>query len=497
MNIMVKIFFLFVLLIRGMREIFFKSPASGKLPLLLLLPLASMSQVSVQNNGVLYISNSGDIMHITGGFTNTSGAALTNNGMLYISQDLSNSQASMATGTGTLFLNGSSLQTISGTQTFKTYNLVTDNTAGFLLNNNLSASGVHAFTNGIISTSATPNYMIYEAGASYSGSGDARHVNGWVKKLGNTSFTFPVGNGTYLREIALSNYSVTGEFNARYNGSKTPNHLSLYNPLVLVDTFEYWTINRVSGGSAQVTMNWDLAKVPFPLLMLSDIRASYWDGTFWRSIGGSATGSVLSSGSITSNSTSAFNTDFVIGSVSWVLPVKIIRFQASRTGNNTRLDYVIGNELNVDHYEVERSDDGFRFRPVATQQAFNRNGTELYSNNDNSAIQGTAYYRLKLVLRSGETMYSAIVTVSDHDRELYVLKNPVSDRIDLVASGSVTGLYSYSILTTGGQTMQTGTINISQAGVHPIELRSAMAAGSYMLILQNANIRLQKMIIKQ
>ncbi|HNA16472.1 MAG TPA: hypothetical protein PK678_08140, partial [Ferruginibacter sp.] len=98
MNIMVKIFFLFVLLIRGMREIFFKSPASGKLPLLLLLPLASMSQVSVQNNGVLYISNSGDIFHITGGFTNASGAALTNNGMLYISQDLSNSQASMATG---------------------------------------------------------------------------------------------------------------------------------------------------------------------------------------------------------------------------------------------------------------------------------------------------------------------------------------------------------------------------------------------------------------
>ena len=55
--------------------------------------------------------------------------------------------------------------------------------------------------------------------------------------------------------------------------------------------------------------------------MLSDIRASYWDGTFWRSIGGSATGSVLSSGSITSNSTSTFNTDFVIRRI-LVLPVK-------------------------------------------------------------------------------------------------------------------------------------------------------------------------------
>ena len=74
MNIMVKIFFLFVLLATGM-EIFFKSPASGNC-LLLPLPLCVyVAQVSVQNNGVLYISNSGDIMHITGGFTNVGRSA--------------------------------------------------------------------------------------------------------------------------------------------------------------------------------------------------------------------------------------------------------------------------------------------------------------------------------------------------------------------------------------------------------------------------------------
>src|SRR5262249_23380244 len=146
--------------------------------------------------------------------------------------------------------------------------------------------------------------------------------------------------------------SATGEFNVRYNGSKTPNHTSLYNPLVLVDTFEYWTINRVSGGSAQVTMNWDVSKVPFPLFMLSDIRASYYDGVFWRGIGGTGSGSVLTSGSVTSNSTNIFNTNFVIGSISFLLPIKIISFGASRANGYTRINYTVGSELNVDRYEV-------------------------------------------------------------------------------------------------------------------------------------------------
>lgn len=497
MKLIVKIVFVFVLIIRGLKEVFFRNPAAGKASLMLLLPLASFAQVNLQNNGTLYVSTSGDIVYINGSFTNASGAALTNNGMLYVKQDLTNGQASMPAGTGTLFLNGTSLQTIGGTQTFKTYNLVTDNTAGFQLNNNLSASGVHAYTNGLITTSATPNYMIYEAGSSYSGSSDASHVNGWVKKFGNTNFTFPVGNATYQRQVALSNISSSSEFNVLYNGSKTPNHTSLYNPLVLVDTFEYWTINRVSGGSAQVTMNWDVSKVPFPLFMLTDIRATYYDGTFWRSIGGSASGSALSSGSVTSNSTNIFNTNFVIGSISWVLPVKIIRFTAARSNGSTRINYTIGNELNVDRYELERSDDGLTYYRINTQSAYNRNGTEFYSYTDNGSIKGTAYYRLKLVQMSGQFVYSEVVSVSDHSNELYVVKNLIDESIEVYASSGATGLYNYSIVAANGQVMQTGTLDIAQPGIHSIRLRSLFAAGSYVLVMNSKNISMQQLIIKK
>jgi hypothetical protein len=146
----------------------------------------------------------------------------------------------MTVGTGTLFLNGSSAQSVNGTQVFKTYNLVTNNAAGITLNNNLSVTGVHTYTAGIITTSATPNYMIYEAGSSYTGSSDSRHVNGWVKKTGNTNFTFPVGNATYERSIALTNLTASGEFNVKHNFILTPSRYSLYNPLVYVDSAEHW-----------------------------------------------------------------------------------------------------------------------------------------------------------------------------------------------------------------------------------------------------------------
>lgn len=496
MKTFLKILVLTTLLLRSFKNFFYKSTVATRILLVLMLPVSLPAQVSVQNNGILYVSTSADIFHVNGSFTNASGAALTNNGMLYISQNLSNSQSSMAVGTGTLVLNGSSLQTVSGTQTFKTYNLVTDNAAGFQLNNNLSASGVHAYTTGMISTSATPNYMIYEAGSSYSGSSDAQHVNGWVKKFGNTAFVFPVGNASYLRPVALSNLSVSGEFNARYNINPTPNRTSLNTPLVLVDTFEYWTINRVSGGSAQVTMNWDQSKVPFPNVTLGGIRAASFSG-LWNNLGGAGIGVVATSGTVTSNSTSIFNTNFAIGSTSWVLPLKIISFSASRSNGSTKINYTIGNETNIDHYMLERSDDGIRFYTINTHAAFNRNGTEFYSYNDNAALKGTAYYRLKVIEFSNQVSYSAVVSLSDHSNDLYVVKNPIDESIEIYAGTTATGTYNYSITAVNGQLMQTGILDIKQPGTYSIKLQSLFAAGSYVLVLQNKDTRFQKMIIKE
>src|SRR4051812_23090287 len=163
--------------------------------ILLSLGIYTNAQDAFTNNGNLQV-HTGASMAGFGAFTNVSTGTLINNGSLYIKGNITNDQASMSAGAGTLYLNGSSAQTVNGSQTFKTLDFVSNNNAGITLNTNLSVSGAHTFTSGVITTSATPNYLVYEAGSSYSGNADARHVNGWVKKIGSTNFIFPVGNGT-------------------------------------------------------------------------------------------------------------------------------------------------------------------------------------------------------------------------------------------------------------------------------------------------------------
>src|SRR5688572_5485912 len=119
------------------------------------------AQDAFTNSGNLRIHSGGTLSGF-GAFTNTSSGALVNNGSVYLKANISNSEATMSAGTGTLYINGTSAQALTGSEAFRTYNLVSSNAAGITLNNNLNVSGAHTFTSGIITTSATPNYMVYE-----------------------------------------------------------------------------------------------------------------------------------------------------------------------------------------------------------------------------------------------------------------------------------------------------------------------------------------------
>ncbi|HRG93047.1 MAG TPA: hypothetical protein PLZ10_08870, partial [Chitinophagaceae bacterium] len=127
------------------------------------------------NQGNLQV-HSGASLSSSLAFTNSSTAALVNNGDLYLRADIANHQVSMASGSGTLYLNGSAAQQLTGSAVFNTYHLVTDNSSGITLNNNLSVGGNHSFVNGLIASSVTPNYLIYQSGATHSGAADSRHV---------------------------------------------------------------------------------------------------------------------------------------------------------------------------------------------------------------------------------------------------------------------------------------------------------------------------------
>jgi hypothetical protein len=456
-----------------------------------------VAQQAFTNSGNLQIHTGAQVTGFAD-FTNSSSAALVNNGSLFVRGNISNAQSAMSAGSGTLYLNGTGVQAINGTQVFRTFDLVTNNASGITLNNNLSVSGLHTYTSGMITTSVTPNYMVYQAGSNYTGDDDSRHVNGWVKKYGNTDFVFPVGNATYKRTVALTNMSVSSEFNAKHNAPSTPNYANLFPPLVLIDTNEYWTINKVSGGSARVVMNWDHSKIPVPQVLLSNIRSAYYNGSFWINTGGTGFGNITTTGSVTSNSVSAFNNNFTIASTSWVLPLQLISFTGQRYSTYNKISWVISNEADVVHYKLQRSNDGVNFYTVSQQNANNNNGTETYTSNDAGTMYGKAYYRLAWLQTDGQIKYSGVIIISAaQDKDFYVIKNPVSTSIEIYAGSTFKGTYSYTLTNSAGQIMQAGTIAITTEGVQQLKLKPYITTGIYAFTLRNADHQLQKNIMKE
>jgi hypothetical protein len=465
---------------------------------LLLLGAHLHAQQPFSNTGNLQIHTGGSLTGF-GNFSNASTGILVNNGSFYMRGDLTNAQSSMAAGTGTLYLNGIAAQSINGTQPFRTFNLVTDNNtvAGITLNNNLSVSGVHTYTDGIITTSATPNYLIYEAGSSYSGDGDGQHVNGWVKKLGSTNFSFPVGNGTVIRKAAIESLSGSLEFNARYRAPNST-YLSVQLPLLLVDPNEYWNINRVdASGSAQVHLNWDNSKVAFPSYVLNAIRAGYYTGGLWTDRGGSATGNITTTGDITSNTVSAFG-DFTFASMEFMIPLQFLGITAQRKVGYNLVEWRTADAWNTDHFEIERSEDGLHFEKIGTTVSYNSPSILSYSFKDAQLVTGTLWYRVRSVDIDGKFKLSGVVSVKNiaqGNPHMYVLNNPAHGSIQLYAPDAYKGECDYYLNSASGQLIQKGTITVTGAGSISIKLDAGISHGVYFLHVKNDKQQFRERIL--
>jgi hypothetical protein len=401
----------------------------------------------------------------------------------------------MATGTGVLNLNGSAAQAVNGAQAMKTYQLVTNNTAGITLNNNLSVANVHTFTNGMIVTSATPNYLVYEAGASYTGDADSRHVNGWVKKLGTTDFIFPVGNNSYERTVAVSSLSASSELDCRYR-TVTPNSTNVQSPILLVDANEYWELNKITGGTVQVTLNWNNAKVAFPAYLLADIRATWYNGSNWTNEGGTATGNVTTTGNITSSAVSSFGS-FAIGSIGHVLPMHFISVGAQRKTGTTVVRWKTAREVNVDRYEVERLNANGSFDRIGSVKSYNNRDETDYEYVDALPLIGTAMYRIRSVDEDGQYTYSRIVSVSENNNaaSFTVLNNPAHEAIYLSVSAAYKGKYLYELFSASGQLVQSGPLTINGQDLITIPLAMKVAPGIYLLNVRNEERRFAKRIL--
>ena len=99
------------------------------------------------------------------------------------------------------------------------------------------------------------------------------------------------------------------------------------------------------------------------------------------------------------------------------LPVSFIGFDAKKTTAGAQLTWKIAGEENVNHYEVERSEDGRNFASIA-EVSTSKKATYTYM--DASALS-TVYYRIKNVDNDGKFKYSTIARIAN-DKSSIVIK---------------------------------------------------------------------------
>ena len=215
--------------------------------------------------GALTLSGAGTLnlgtglSHIFNGALNISTGTLNSTtGSLSVTGSWTNAGTFNA-GTGTVILNGSAVQNISGASASNFYNLSISNAAGVTLGRAIPVSGTLTLSNGTITSTTTNLLSITNTSVSaISGGSTTSFINGpvnWALVAGQ-SYVFPVGKGSTYMPFGLSGVSGTNPtirveaFLANASGTAT-------SPLVSLSTTEYWQTSLISGtytgGSVSLT----------------------------------------------------------------------------------------------------------------------------------------------------------------------------------------------------------------------------------------------------
>ena len=171
-----------------------------------------------------------------------------------------------------------------------------------------------------------------------------------------------------------------------------------------------------------------------------------------------------------------------------VLAVKYSSFIASAANNGVILNWVTEEEINNDHFEIQRSYDGTNFNTIAKITAGNTNGTrKAYQYNDldpELKSESLAYYRLKQVDNDGKFYYSGILVVKfqsgSNGVSMQLTPNPFAGNLNVSFVSGATGNATIDFINVAGQKISTRQARINK-GFNTLQLNglASLTPGIY------------------
>ncbi|MBS1633908.1 MAG: T9SS type A sorting domain-containing protein [Bacteroidetes bacterium] len=191
----------------------------------------------------------------------------------------------------------------------------------------------------------------------------------------------------------------------------------------------------------------------------------------------------------------------VVQTTQAVLPLNLLDFNGRLQNDDALLSWKTENEINTDQFFVERSTDGSSFTVIGTLNARNQPGINQYNYKDagvSSLGVPILYYRLRQTDLDGRFMYSRIIALPvDHQNQLFLYPNPVSDVLMVTVSSERTETMQVRIVDNAGREMLHRQWTVFEgSSTKQLEV-SKLAKGIYFLEMNGKNTRQRKVFVKQ
>lgn len=201
-----------------------------------------------------------------------------------------------------------------------------------------------------------------------------------------------------------------------------------------------------------------------------------------------------------SNGITQFNRFSVVNPDAIILPVTITNIKAYQTGGQIRIDWTSLQELNIDHYDVEKSTDAVHFSSIGSTKALNNGSVQNnYFLLDPNPVNGNNFYRIKVTDKDSKTSYTiyVVVNITNGKAAISVLPNPVVNKQMLVQLNNVpAGSYAMIMYNATGQ--QVLYKKITHAGGSTAELvylPAGIARGPYVVKVYNEHTNYSTKVI--
>ncbi len=181
------------------------------------------------------------------------------------------------------------------------------------------------------------------------------------------------------------------------------------------------------------------------------------------------------------------------------LPVVMTNFNAQLSNHNVALGWTTEQEVNSDHFDVQRSADGNVWKPIGRVAARGvSNAPVNYSFSDLSPMGGVNYYRILFADRDGRYVYSEVKIVSlSPARGVRIFPNPAKNYVSVTLGNDITTdqilrltsltgeVLQEKLVSNGAGTTHTFVVNNYPQGIYLLQVKAADGSQQTFKVLVN------------